>query len=90
VDATRTVAFAAGPYVKRDAVVSDRYDQLSMLRTIELVLGLKSLNAAEQLAAPMFGVFTDKPDFTPFVTKRVSDRLVDADRERYHNLKQNK
>jgi len=90
VDATRTIAFAAGPYVKRDAVVSDRYDQLSMLRTIELVLGLKSLNAAEQLAAPMFGVFTDKPDFTPFVIKRVSDRLVDADRERYHNLKQNK
>jgi YVTN family beta-propeller protein len=90
VDATRTVAFAAGPYVKRDAVVSDRYDQLSMLRTIELVLGLKSLNAAEQLAAPMFGVFTDKPDFTPFVIKKVSDRLVDADRERYHNLKVNK
>jgi len=90
VDATRTIAFAAGPYVKRDAVVSDRYDQLSMLRTIELVLGLKSLNAAEQLAAPMFGVFTDKPDFTPFAIKRVSDRLVDADRERYHNLKQNK
>jgi hypothetical protein len=41
VDATRTLAFAAGPYVKRGVVVSDRYDQLSMLRTIELVLGLK-------------------------------------------------
>jgi len=90
VDATRTIAFAAGPYVKRDAVVSDRYDQLSMLRTIELVLGLKSLNAAEQLAAPMFGIFTDKPDFKPFVIKRVSERLADADRDRYRNLKDNK
>ena len=86
VDATRTIAFAAGPYVKRDALVSDRYDQLSMLRTIELVLGLKSLNAAEQLAAPMFGIFTDQPDFTPFVIKRVSDRLDAADRKRYHDL----
>ena len=90
VDATRTIAFAAGPYVKRDAVVSDRYDQLSMLRTIELVLGLKSLNAAEQLAAPMFGIFTEKPDFTPFEVKKVSGRLADADRERYHALKSDK
>src|SRR4029453_14130502 len=53
VDATRTVALAAGPYVKRGAVVSDRYDQLSMLRTIELALGLRSSNLAEQKAAPM-------------------------------------
>ena len=90
VDATRTVAFAAGPYVKRGAVVSDRYDQLSMLRTIELALGLKPLNAAEQLAAPMFGVLSDKPDLTPFVVNKVSERLVDADRERYRNLKENK
>jgi YVTN family beta-propeller protein len=86
VDATRTVALAAGPYVKRDAVVSDRYDQLSMLRTIELVLGLKSLNAAEQLAAPMFGVFTDKPDFQPFKVARISTQLVDADKQRYNAL----
>ena len=90
VDATRTVAFAAGPYVKRGAVVSDRYDQLSMLRTIERALGLKSLNAAEQLAAPMFGVFTGTPDFTPFVVNKVSERLADADRERYRNLKDSK
>jgi hypothetical protein len=90
VDATRTLAFAAGPYVKRGAVVNDRYDQLSMLRTIELVLGLKSLNAAEQLAAPMFGIFTDKPDFTPFVVNKVSERLGDADRERYRALKSDK
>jgi hypothetical protein len=86
VDATRTIAFAAGPYVKRGAVVGDRYDQLSMLRTIELVLGLKPLNAAEQLAAPMFGIFTDKPDFTPFVIKKLSDRLADADRQRYREF----
>jgi YVTN family beta-propeller protein len=89
VDATRTIAFAAGPYVKRDAVVSDRYDQLSMLRTIELLLGLKPLNAAEQLAAPMFGIFTDRPDFAPFVVNKVSDRLSEADRERYRKLKEN-
>jgi YVTN family beta-propeller protein len=87
VDATRTIAFAAGPYVKRGALVSDRYDQLSMLRTIEIVLGLKSLNSAEQLAAPMFGIFTDTPDFRPFVPAEPSRHLADADRERYRELK---
>jgi hypothetical protein len=86
VDATRTIAFVAGPYVKRDAVVSDRYDQLSMLRTIELILGLKSFNAAEQLATPMFGIFTDKPDFRPFKVAKVSARLVGGDRKRYDAL----
>src|SRR2546425_8989350 len=88
VDATRTIAFAAGPYVKRNAVVSDRYDQLSMLRTIELLLGLKPLNLTDSMAVPMFGVFTGKPDFKPFVAVSPSERLADADRERDRALRQ--
>ncbi len=88
VDATRTIAFAAGPYVKRGAVVSDRYDQLSMLRTIELLLGLRSPNLGSQKAAPMFGIFTDKPDFRPFVAAEPSTHLAPADLERYRALGQ--
>jgi YVTN family beta-propeller protein len=86
VDATRTVAFAAGPYVKRGAVVSDRYDQLSMLRTIEVLLGLKPLNLGSRLAVPMFGIFTEKPNYQPFVPVEPSARLADSDRERYKRL----
>jgi YVTN family beta-propeller protein len=86
VDATRTVAFAAGPYVKRGSVISDRYDQLSVLRTIEILLGLKSLNLSEQLAVPMFGIFTEKPNFAPFVRAKPSSRLAPADRERDQRL----
>ncbi len=82
VDATRTIAFAAGPYVKREALVSDRYDQLSMLRTIEILLGLKPLNLTDAVAVPMFGIFTDKPNFEPFVAVPPSNRLAEADRER--------
>jgi YVTN family beta-propeller protein len=82
VDATRTTAYAAGPYVKRNAVVSDRYDQLSMLRTIELLLGLKPLNLTDSMAVPMFGIFTNRPDFKPFVAVSPSERLAEADRER--------
>ena len=82
VDATRTTAFALGPYVKRGAVVSDRYDQLSMLRTIEIVLGLEPLNLGDRVAAPMFGVFTNQPDFRPFNAVKVSAKLAPADRQR--------
>jgi YVTN family beta-propeller protein len=86
VDATRTIAFAAGPYVKRGAVVSDRFDQLSMLRTIEIVLGLEPVNLGDRLAAPMFGVFTEVPNYKVFSPTRISERLVEADRASYRRL----
>jgi YVTN family beta-propeller protein len=75
VDATRTVAFAVGPYVKRGAVISDRFDQLSMLRTIELLLNVKPLNLGDRLAVPMFSIFTDKPDFAPYTPTEPSKYL---------------
>ncbi len=88
VDAMRTIAFAAGPYVKRGALVSDRYDQLSMLRTIELLLGLKPVNLADQLAVPMFGILTETPNFAPFVPVETSSHLAPADVERYRGFGQ--
>jgi YVTN family beta-propeller protein len=86
VDATRTIAFAAGPFVKRGAVISDRYDQLSLLRTIEIVLGLEPVNLGDRMAAPMFGVFTEKPNYDAFSPTRVSERLTEADRASYRRL----
>ncbi|HLJ55109.1 MAG TPA: bifunctional YncE family protein/alkaline phosphatase family protein, partial [Chthonomonadaceae bacterium] len=80
VDATRTVGLAIGPYVKRGAVVSDRYDQLSMLRTVELLLGLPPLNRTDALAAPMLGIFADRPDFRPYDRPLLSSHLAPADR----------
>ena len=40
VDAHRSIAFVAGPYVRQGAVVSKRYTTVNMLQTIEAVLGL--------------------------------------------------
>jgi YVTN family beta-propeller protein len=86
VDATRTVGLAIGPFVKRHQVVSDRYDQLSMLRTIEILLGLGPLNLNDLLAVPMFSVFTDKPpDFT-YAPIPPSSHLTDQDRRHYQQL----
>ncbi len=86
VDATRTVALAAGPYVKRGVVVHDRYDQLSMLRTIEVILGLDPLNLGDAVAVPMFGIFSKRPDFQPYTPTAPSTDLMAADRKLYNRL----
>jgi YVTN family beta-propeller protein len=85
VDATRTVGLAVGPYVKRRALVGDRYDQLSMLRTIEILLGLSPLNLNDKMAVPMFNIFTESPDFS-YTPVQPSSHLADADRRRYEGL----
>jgi YVTN family beta-propeller protein len=80
VDATRTEALAAGPFVKRNSIVSDRYDQLSMLRTIELALGLDPLNFEDAMAVPMFGIFSSGPDYAKYISAPPSDSLSASDR----------
>ncbi len=80
VDATRTEALAAGPFVRRNVAVHDRYDQLSMLRTVELILGLGPLNFEDAMAVPMFGIFSSGPDYAKYVAASPSDRLSNSDR----------
>ena len=57
VDAHRSIAFVAGPYVKRGAVVSHRYTTVDLVRTIEAVLGLQPMGLNDALAEPMAAVF---------------------------------
>lgn len=57
VDARRSLALVVGPYVRRRALVSTRYTTVSLLRTIEAVLGLKPLGLNDALAAPMADIF---------------------------------
>jgi YVTN family beta-propeller protein len=86
VDATRIVALAAGPHVRRGAVVSDRYDQLSALRTAGLLLGFRPLNLNDRMAVPMFSIFNARPDLTPY-TAPAPTALSEADRARYEELR---
>ncbi len=62
----RTTAYVISPYTKRGKVVSTQYNQTSLLRTMELILGLPPMNQLDASATPMFDCFTDKPNFTPF------------------------
>ncbi len=58
VDAHRSIALVAGPYVKHRAVVSQYFTTVSMLRTIEDVLGIKPLGLNDAFQLPMAAVFS--------------------------------
>ena len=65
VDAHRSIAFVAGPYVKHGAVVSQYFTTVSLLRTIEDVLGIKPLGLNDAFQPPMAEVFsTHQADWT--------------------------
>ena len=66
VDAHRSIAFVISPYTRRAAVDSTMYSTSGMLRTIELILGLKPMSQFDSAAAPMFNAFANKPDARPY------------------------
>ncbi|HEY2952782.1 MAG TPA: alkaline phosphatase family protein, partial [Verrucomicrobiae bacterium] len=66
VDAHRTIAYVISPYAKRRAVDSTMYSTSSMLRTMELILGLKPMSQFDAAARPMFNSFQARPDLTPY------------------------
>lgn len=66
VDAHRTVCLVASPYTKRGVVDSTQYSTVSIIRTMELILGLEPLSQFDAAAQPMFNAFTTTPDLTPF------------------------
>ena len=57
VDAHRTVALVVSPYTKRGHVDSTMYSTTSMLRTMELILGLKPMSQFDAAARPMYASF---------------------------------
>jgi YVTN family beta-propeller protein len=66
VDAHRTISLVASPYAKRGAVDSTPYQTVSMVRTIELILGLPPMTRFDRDATPMYRSFTTNPDFAPY------------------------
>jgi YVTN family beta-propeller protein len=66
VDARRTVGLVISPYTKRGVVDSTLYTTSSMLRTIELLLGLPPMSQYDAAATPMYASFNDKPDLAPY------------------------
>jgi hypothetical protein len=66
VDAHRTVGFVISPYAKRAFVDSTLYTTASMIRTMELILGLPPLTQYDAGATPMFNCFQRDPIVTAY------------------------
>ncbi len=66
VSAYRTVGMIISPYTKTARVVHTNYNQVSMVRTIEQILGLPPMNVMDATAMPMFDCFSSEADLTPY------------------------
>ncbi len=66
VSAYRTVGLIASPYSKFEKTIHTNYNQVSMVRTMEQILGLPPMNVMDATAMPMFDCFTKRPDYTPY------------------------
>jgi YVTN family beta-propeller protein len=62
----RTTAAVISPYTRRGAVVSTQYNQTSLIRTMELMLGLPPMNQLDATATPMSDCFTNVANLAPF------------------------
>jgi hypothetical protein len=61
VDAHRIPVAVISPYARRGALIQRRYDLPSVLRSMELIVGIKALSLNDALATPMYDVFTSRP-----------------------------
>ena len=66
VDAHRSTAYVAGGFVKRNFTDHSMYSTSSVLRTIELILGLPPMTQYDAAAVPMWRCFNTIPDTTTF------------------------
>jgi hypothetical protein len=81
IDGHRTVALAISPYTRRGVVDSTFYGQASMVKTIELMLGLPSMSIFDLVATDMRASFLDPaaaPDLTPYTAVQPVQSLLDV------------
>jgi YVTN family beta-propeller protein len=74
IDGHRAPVQIISPYAQHGVVDNHYYSQITMIRTIEQILGIKPMNQKDTAATPMAGAFTSKPNLKPFnaVTNRTS------------------
>lgn len=84
VDAHRSNAYVAGGYVKRHFVDHTMYTTASMLRTMELILGMSPMTQYDAGAMPMWNCFTLEADTHPFEHRQAMTDLgeVNPDKTR--------
>lgn len=66
VDGHRAPIQIISPWAQHGSVDSHYYSQITMIRTIEQILGIHPMNQKDSAASPMRGAFTKHADYTPF------------------------
>ncbi|MFB7337900.1 phosphoesterase [Streptomyces adustus] len=66
VDGHRAPIQIISPWARHGVVDSHYYTQITMIRTIEQILGIHPMNQKDSAADPMRAAFSPKPDYTPF------------------------
>ncbi|MFD8705022.1 bifunctional YncE family protein/alkaline phosphatase family protein [Kitasatospora sp. NPDC059648] len=78
VDGHRAPIQIISPWAQHGAVDSRYYSQITMIRTIEQILGMHPMNQKDSAATPMATAFTDRPDYTPFTAVPNRTSLTDG------------
>ena len=80
VDAHRSNALVISPYTKRKFVDHTLYSTSSMLRTMELILGLPPMSQYDAAAMPMWRSFTSTPNYSKYQSLLSSVNLNDINK----------
>ncbi|MEU7414001.1 alkaline phosphatase family protein [Streptomyces sp. NPDC042638] len=78
VDGHRAPVQIISPWSQHGTVDSHYYSQITMIRTIEQILGIHPMNQKDSAATPMRGAFTRHPDYTPFTALPNRTSLTDG------------
>ena len=77
VDAHRSPCYVVSPYVKRNFVDHTMYSTSSVLRTIELILGMPPMTQYDAAAVPMWRIFSPTANETQYAAKPANVNLND-------------
>ena len=77
VDSHRAPAWVVSPFTHRGIVDSAMYNQTSVLRTMELIVGLRPLTHFDAGARPMFATFSQQADVRPYTAIQPKISLTD-------------
>ncbi|OLZ68896.1 phosphoesterase [Streptomyces sp. IMTB 2501] len=78
IDGHRAPIQIISPWAQHGTVDDHYYSQITLIRTIEQILGIHPMNQKDSAATPMTGAFTRKPDYTPFTALPNRTSLTDG------------
>src|SRR5579872_1395494 len=77
IDSHRSPAFVISPYTHTGTVDGTMYNTTSMLRTMELILGLRPMTQFDAAARPMFNAFVAQGNNAPYTVEKPRISIVE-------------